>query len=563
MPLRSKEDMNGFPANKASTQDIKFIVNQLSNWCDNYRGFVNHIFCEQTTMEEKVTKLFWCVKQIAETQLDVTDSFKELYEWVANFFENLDVQDEVNRKIDELVESGALNEMFAKYVPYLTPEQFGAVGDGTTDDVAAFNEAMEQAVTLGMKLNCHGKYHFGSEIVFKGNITGGYYVTDNTIYVNVDTKISDMVIESNAAYVLSLDSDKFPGNRGQEPSKIKINNIEINNREDNINNPTGICISSGHNYSEGVNGYHVSGVQISNVQMNGKFAYAIRYMLYHDFDDCWINDIYLENIWCMSCMTFIDYWVSNFRDAAFGGHTYVNCRSQYKAGLSTMFANFRHCRGISFFNTYAWDYEDWFRNSYEHQIINIATEDVYVSFYGINDMYNPVREIKFSYTELNYESDVEKHRQLVNKHFGELQSNGYATTYPEAKMSSMPTSFVSTESILTNVDVVPVHLSGTIDGIYGGPMSGFQLNINDVNVQLLFKQDGRIVVRTRDSAKSAWKRSRLLCPVNNFSGTGYVCTHASRPDEDLLPGVCLLETDTHKPIWWYDGKWYYADGTQA
>lgn len=508
----------------------------------------------------------WLLKKMGEALEDwdiMQKEWKETTEYITNYFENLNVQDEINQKIDEIVESGALNEMLAKYVPYLTPEQFGAVGDGAADDVAAFNEAMGQATAMGMKLVCHGKYRFDSLIVFQGNITGGHYVTDNTIYVNVDSKISDMIIESNAAIVLSLDSDRFPANRGQEPSKIKINNIEIINQEDNVNNPVGICLTSGYQYAEGINGYHVSGVQISNVQMNGKFAYAIRYLLYHNTDNCWINDIYLENIWCMSCGTFIDYWVSNFNDAAFGGHTYVNCRSQYKAGLSTMFANFRHCRGISFFNAYAWDYEDWFRNSYEHQIIDIATEDVYVSFYGINDMYNPVREIKFSYTELDYESDVEKHRQLVNKHFGELQSSGFATTYPEAKMSSMPTSFVSTESILTNVDVVPVHLSGTIDGIYGGPMSGFQLNINDVNVQLLFKQDGRIVIRTRDSTSAAWKRSRLLCPVNNFTGTGYVCTHASRPDEDLLPGVSLFETDTHKPIWWYGGRWYYADGTQA
>ena len=138
----------------------------------------------------------WLVKKMEEALQDwdiMKKEWKETIDYITNYFQNLNVQDEINQKIDEIVESGALNEMLAKYVPYLTPEQFGAVGDGTTDDVAAFNEAIEQAVALDMKLVCHGKYRFGSLIVFQGNITGGHYVTDNTIYVNVDTKISDMI----------------------------------------------------------------------------------------------------------------------------------------------------------------------------------------------------------------------------------------------------------------------------------------------------------------------------------------------------------------------------------
>lgn len=96
-----------FPTNPV-INDLPEIIAELNTWCMNYRGFINAIFSEQITMEEKITKLFWCVKKIAESQESVVTGWGDLYNFVYNYFNNLDLQEEVNTKINEMVNDGTL-----------------------------------------------------------------------------------------------------------------------------------------------------------------------------------------------------------------------------------------------------------------------------------------------------------------------------------------------------------------------------------------------------------------------------------------------------------------------
>lgn len=100
-----------FPTNTVSAEELQKIIGELNTWCMNYRGFINQVFSEQVTMEEKVTKLFWCVKQIAETQADMVTEWSDLYEWVDNYFNNLNLQPEVNKKLEEMAQDGTLNKI--------------------------------------------------------------------------------------------------------------------------------------------------------------------------------------------------------------------------------------------------------------------------------------------------------------------------------------------------------------------------------------------------------------------------------------------------------------------
>lgn len=54
----------------------------------------------------------------------------------------------------------------------ITPEQFGAVGDGSTDDYTAFVNAMNAAVTRGVRLVCDGTktYAIGPQMTFPANL---------------------------------------------------------------------------------------------------------------------------------------------------------------------------------------------------------------------------------------------------------------------------------------------------------------------------------------------------------------------------------------------------------
>ena len=96
---------------KIDNTEMQNILNELNRWCMNYRGFINQVFSEQVTMEEKVTKLFWIIKKVAESQLDVTESYNKLYQFVVDYFDSHDFQTMVNNKLDEMAGDGTLEEL--------------------------------------------------------------------------------------------------------------------------------------------------------------------------------------------------------------------------------------------------------------------------------------------------------------------------------------------------------------------------------------------------------------------------------------------------------------------
>ena len=130
-----------FPTNTVSAEELQKIIGELNTWCMNYRGFINQVFSEQVTMEEKVTKLFWCVKQIAETQKGVVTEWSELYNWVDNYFKNLNLQPEVDKKLEEMAQDGTLNKI-------INEEIFGAINtkvDKNAQNITSLQTRMSNA----------------------------------------------------------------------------------------------------------------------------------------------------------------------------------------------------------------------------------------------------------------------------------------------------------------------------------------------------------------------------------------------------------------------------------
>ena len=73
----------------------------------------------------------------AQALQEVQNLMTELQTYVNDYFDNLDVQEEIDNKIDEMVESGQFEQIIFSNLTYVTYEMFGAKLDGETDDTEA------------------------------------------------------------------------------------------------------------------------------------------------------------------------------------------------------------------------------------------------------------------------------------------------------------------------------------------------------------------------------------------------------------------------------------------
>lgn len=83
-------------------QNFPFIeadFDAITNW---------QLFCK---LGEEMNKIIEKVNQAGEQTENLTNGFIELQNYVNNYFENLDIQDEINNKLDEMAEGGELAEI--------------------------------------------------------------------------------------------------------------------------------------------------------------------------------------------------------------------------------------------------------------------------------------------------------------------------------------------------------------------------------------------------------------------------------------------------------------------
>ena len=72
-----------------------------------------HLFCK---LGKEINKIIDSQNIVGEQAENLTNAFNNLKNYVDNYFDNLDVQDEINNKLNEMAESGELTDIIAQYL---------------------------------------------------------------------------------------------------------------------------------------------------------------------------------------------------------------------------------------------------------------------------------------------------------------------------------------------------------------------------------------------------------------------------------------------------------------
>lgn len=100
--------------------NLKKVLCQLNQWCATNNISVQSVYdeCHGMTLQEIVYYLLGVVKEAVNQVVENTDAFNELeskfndlYNFVNNYFDNLNVQDEINNKLDQMAENGTLSDL--------------------------------------------------------------------------------------------------------------------------------------------------------------------------------------------------------------------------------------------------------------------------------------------------------------------------------------------------------------------------------------------------------------------------------------------------------------------
>lgn len=270
-------------------------------------------------------KIVEYLKSIAENQ----NSLDEAMNYVLNYFNNLNVQDEVNAKLDEMAESGELTEIIAQYLSLA-----GIFGYNTISDMSEAVNLANNSIcyTLGQNTYNDGKGAFYKiRTVTSGDVVDGfnivaldvsetliaeripnYYINEinNELsnieddITNINTRVSDIrFVKAKNAYFSDLDITGTNNGLSLEVF-YRMGNATLSIQGCAVNKNTGEIL-----YNNGTEIYKLSDTVIptkTNIQ-TGDYGHGGDCCIYKNnmyISDSYSNKIYAVNLSTGSKITY-------------------------------------------------------------------------------------------------------------------------------------------------------------------------------------------------------------------------------------------------------------------
>lgn len=180
--------------------DFGQMITQACEVVASVRG-IPYDFNGTLSLENKFVVLFKTVKEMFDAQDSLVKSYKELYEFVNTYFDNLDVQKEINNKLDNMSREGTLlniikptvtNETTKWLAANITNPTSPAVDKSLTLQGAAADSFMTGS--LLSSLFSPNDNSFRENLIEGTTFTEGHYIDSNGImHVNKDYSYTDYI----------------------------------------------------------------------------------------------------------------------------------------------------------------------------------------------------------------------------------------------------------------------------------------------------------------------------------------------------------------------------------
>lgn len=171
-------------------------------------SYLNYDFPHSRNQDSDLSEIIRLYKDLS----GLPKSFEDLRTFVMSYFDNVDIEVEISRKLEEMYNNGELseiiNETLNKTRNFVLLSEFGAIGDGVSDDTAAFIAAINYCNANKLTLSSYGNKTYlistAEEIAVKTsiNLNGATIkLTGNgrrLLHIVRDNILNDIVINNSA-----------------------------------------------------------------------------------------------------------------------------------------------------------------------------------------------------------------------------------------------------------------------------------------------------------------------------------------------------------------------------